>query len=362
MPLENDNVGLAFLLVIGAGLSTALGAAVVFFPSLVQYATRKTLAGALGLSAGVMVFVSFAEILTKSHLAFIDAGREESTALPLSQLCFFAGVILMVILNHIVHNLLKGGYQLTPRNTSNMKTDQCDSSVEGGVNNDEVAGIPPACACQGRDPAALLEEMKVMGKEIEAREAQEMGENAEEDVENAEEDVENEEEDVENEEETKSVSESEKKRLVLMSVNTAAAIALHNFPEGLATFVATLSDPTVGLVLAMAIAIHNIPEGLCVAMPVYYATGSRLKAFTWALLSGVSEPIAALFGWLILANRFTDTLYGVLFGIVAGMMVIISVRELLPTAHRYDPEDSVVTYMFIAGMIIMSLSLVLFVV
>jgi len=349
MPLENDNVGLAFGLVIGAGLSTALGAAVVFFPSLVQYATRKTLAGALGLSAGVMVFVSFAEILIKSHGAFVDAGREENTALLLSQLCFFAGVILMVILNHIVHNLLKGGHQLHPRNTSNMKTDQSDSSLEGGVNNDEVVGIPLACACQGRDPAALLEEMQVMGKEMEGREAQEMGEDAEEDV--------------ENEEETKkSVSESDKERLVLMSINTAAAIALHNFPEGLATFVATLSDPTVGLVLAMAIAIHNIPEGLCVAMPVYYATGSRLKAFTWALLSGISEPIAAFFGWLILANRFTDTLYGVLFGIVAGMMVIISVRELLPTAHRYDPEDSVVTYMFIAGMIIMSLSLVLFVV
>jgi zinc transporter, ZIP family len=138
--------------------------------------------------------------------------------------------------------------------------------------------------------------------------------------------------------------------------------SLHNFPEGLATFLSTLADPKVGVILAVAIAIHNIPEGLCVAMPVYYATGSRWKAFGWALLSGVSEPLAAVLGWAVLASVFSDVLYATLFGIVAGMMVMISVRELLPTAHRYDPNDSVVTYSFIAGMFIIALSLVLFVV
>ena len=151
-------------------------------------------------------------------------------------------------------------------------------------------------------------------------------------------------------------------KLMRMSINTAIAIGLHNFPEGLATFVATLNDPKVGAVLAVAIAIHNIPEGLCVAMPIYYATGQRWKAFGWAVLSGASEPLAALLGWAVLANSFTDTMYAVLFGLVAGMMVIISVRELLPTAHRYDPEDAVVTYAFIAGMCVMALSLVLFII
>lgn len=149
-------------------------------------------------------------------------------------------------------------------------------------------------------------------------------------------------------------------KLMRMSINTALAIALHNFPEGLATFVATLNDPKVGAVLALAIAIHNIPEGLCVAMPIYYASGNRCKAFAWGILSGVSEPVAALLGWIVLANVFSETIYAVLFGLVAGMMVIISVRELLPTAHRYDPEDSVVTNSFIGGMAIMALSLVLF--
>ena len=150
------------------------------------------------------------------------------------------------------------------------------------------------------------------------------------------------------------------RKLMVMSLNTALAIGLHNFPEGLATFVAALDDPKVGAVLAIAIAIHNIPEGLCVAMPIYYATGNKWKAFGWACLSGIAEPIAGLFGWIVLAQSFSNQLYALLFGMVAGMMVIISVRELLPTAHRYDPDDSVVTYCFIGGMGIMALSLMLF--
>lgn len=152
----------------------------------------------------------------------------------------------------------------------------------------------------------------------------------------------------------------ENKRLVKMGMTTALAIGLHNFPEGLATFVAALNDPKVGSVLAIAIAVHNIPEGLCVALPIFYATGNRLKAFLWALLSGASEIVAALLGWAILANVFTDVTYAVLFGLVAGMMVIISIRELIPTAHFYDPEDTIVTYSFIGGMVVIALSLVLF--
>lgn len=152
----------------------------------------------------------------------------------------------------------------------------------------------------------------------------------------------------------------ENKKLVKMGLNTAVAIGLHNFPEGLATFVAALHDPQVGTVLAFAIAIHNIPEGLCVALPIFYATGNRTKAFLWALLSGASEVVAALLGWVVLAQTVSDTTYAVLFGLVAGMMVIISIRELLPTAHFYDPEDTVITHSFIAGMALMALSLVMF--
>lgn len=145
-----------------------------------------------------------------------------------------------------------------------------------------------------------------------------------------------------------------------MGIQTAVAIALHNFPEGLATFVAVLEDPKIGAILACAIGIHNIPEGFCVALPIYYATGNRTKAFWWGALSGMSEPVGALLGWLVLANSFSMAIYGLMFGLVAGMMVMISLKELLPTAYRYDPGDTVVTNSLIAGMVVISLSLVLY--
>ena len=156
------------------------------------------------------------------------------------------------------------------------------------------------------------------------------------------------------------VAPGDNEKLVRMGLMTAVAIGIHNFPEGLATFVATLSDPSVGLALAVAIAIHNIPEGLCVAIPVYYATGNRWKAFGWALLSGVSEPIGAGLGWLVLKDVMSELVYGVLFGAVAGMMVNITIHELIPTAVRYDPADKVTTNSIIAGMAIMAASLTLF--
>lgn len=152
----------------------------------------------------------------------------------------------------------------------------------------------------------------------------------------------------------------EKKKLVRMGFQTAIAIALHNFPEGLATFIGFLDDPSIGISFAIAIAIHNIPEGLCVALPVYYATGSRPKAFWWGILSGVTEPIGALIGWFFFRNGMNLVLYGLMFGIVGGLMVMISLRELLPTAFRYDPRDTIVTNSVIFGMAVMSLSLVLF--
>jgi zinc transporter ZupT len=155
-------------------------------------------------------------------------------------------------------------------------------------------------------------------------------------------------------------SQREQKKLMTMGLSTAVAIGLHNFPEGLATFVSALADTSVGVVFAVAIGIHNIPEGLCVALPIYYATGNRWKAFMWGCLSGLSEPVAALLGWLILADAMSDIVYAILFGIVSGMMVIISLKELIPTAHRYDPEDTVVTYSLIFGMAIIALSLVMF--
>lgn len=140
---------------------------------------------------------------------------------------------------------------------------------------------------------------------------------------------------------------------------TAVALGVHNFPEGFATFIAALQQPEIGLAVAVAIAIHNIPEGLAVAVPVYQATGSRTKGFLWATSSGLAEPAGALIGYLLLFPILSDALLGVVFAGIAGVMVFISIDELLPSAEEYGEHHGAI-YGFIAGMAVMAVSLVLF--
>jgi ZIP family zinc transporter len=149
------------------------------------------------------------------------------------------------------------------------------------------------------------------------------------------------------------------RKLYRMGLFTALAIAIHNFPEGLATFATALRDPTLGIAIAVAIAIHNIPEGIAVSIPIYYATGSRKKAFVYSFLSGLSEPLGAMIGYVLLRAFFNEIIFGILFASVAGIMVFISFDELLPSARQYG-EHHLSLYGLIIGMIVMAASLVLF--
>jgi zinc transporter, ZIP family len=151
---------------------------------------------------------------------------------------------------------------------------------------------------------------------------------------------------------------SDKSKLHRLGIFTALAIAIHNFPEGLATFIAAIKDPNLGIAIAVAIAIHNIPEGIAVSVPIYYATGSRKKAFLYSFLSGLAEPIGAVIGFLILLPFLSDTLFGIVFASVAGIMVFISLDELLPASREYGFHHSSI-YGLLAGMIVMALSLLL---
>lgn len=147
--------------------------------------------------------------------------------------------------------------------------------------------------------------------------------------------------------------------LLRTGVFTAAAIGIHNLPEGLATFLTALKQPSAALPVVLAIAIHNIPEGIAVSVPIYYATKSKGKAFLYSFLSGITEPLGAVAGYIILLPIMNDTVFGILFAAVAGIMVYISIDALLPTAREYG-EHSLSVKGAVLGMAVMAMSLWLF--
>ncbi|MCC8194416.1 MAG: zinc transporter ZupT [Deltaproteobacteria bacterium] len=284
----DNSVLLAFGLTAFAGLATGVGA---LFAFCVKQANTRFLSASLGFSAGVMLYVSFVEILAKAR----DALTGHWGAAPGAWATvgsFFAGIALIALI---------------------------DRFVPAEDNPHELHNIVGLVPCTARDGAVCPPPPKPA--------ADTMG--------------------------------NDPARLHRMGLVTALAIAIHNFPEGLATFTATLTDPSLGVAIAIAIAIHNIPEGIAVAVPIYFATGNRKKAFCHALLSGCAEPLGAVIGFLVLMPFFSPAVFGMLFGAVAGIMVFISLDELLPTAEEYG-EHHLCIYGAVAGMALMAVSLLLF--
>lgn len=375
-------MGLAFGLVIAAGLSTTIGSCFVFCSS---YANTKALAAALGVSAGVMLYVSFVEIFAIKAVEGFSVQYPEHGS-KYATLCFFCGIVFTMCLDALVHQI--GHWQLTRRKNedgeeknaefssrtradpSNMLTgERAVWSDAAAATHDDAGGKPhtpkdvEAGGASGQStPSSTSSGGTTLRQPNDETHVPPEGEG------------------MSRSRSTAATSSAEvelltsvrhglthdldtpsKEHLKNMGAMTALAIALHNFPEGLATFVAALADAKLGFALAVAIAVHNIPEGVCVAMPVYYATGSKLKGFWWSFVSGISEPIGGIMGYLVLyGNAMSDTAYGALFAVVGGMMVYISLKELLPTALKYDPHDKHVTNCMFGGMAIMALSLILF--
>ena len=268
--METGNFWFAFGLTLFAGLSTGIGSALAFFT---KSTSTRFLSVSLGFSAGVMVYVSFVEILPKAQEALVPAYGEKLAAWY-GVLAFFAGILIIALI---------------------------DKLIPSQENPHEIRKVEDMAKGQKKDP-----------------------------------------------------------RLVRMGLFTALAIGIHNFPEGIATFMAGLSDPTLAIPIAVAIAIHNIPEGIAVSVPISYGTGSKKRGFFLSFLSGLAEPVGALLAWFILMPFLNDNLFGFIFGGVAGIMVFISIDELLPTAREYGLHHHSV-YGFLAGMVIMALSLLLFI-
>ena len=273
-----DNLWLAFGLTAFAGLSTGIGSAIAFFAKRTNY---RFLSVATGFSAGVMLYVSFVEILPKAAES-LTLSTDENGGPWWATVSFFAGILLILMIDRLIPSA---------ENPHEVRTGGQIEAVHEGASPQAILHTTPA-------------------------------------------------------------------KLHRMGLFTALAIAIHNLPEGLATFLATLDDPALGIAIAIAIALHNIPEGISVSVPIYFATGNRRRAFTYSLLSGLAEPVGAMLGYLVLRPFLGPGVMGALFGGVGGIMVYISLDELLPTSRAYGKgHDSL--YGLLAGMVIMALSLLL---
>lgn len=261
------NILLPFLLTLFAGLSTGIGSLIAFFATKTN---TKFLSFSLGLSAGVMIYISFVELFAQSQsILVLEYGRE--MGMGMTVIFFFLGILLIAVIDRL---------------------------VPSAENPHEIRSV-------------------------------------------------------ENKEETP----KKDSKLMRVGIMTAVVIAIHNFPEGIATFISAMESPKLGIAIAVAIAIHNIPEGIAVSIPIYQATGSKKKAFWFSFLSGLAEPLGAIIAYLILMPFLSQTLLACVFAFVAGIMVFISLDELLPAAREYG-EHHISIYGMVIGMAIMAISLI----
>ena len=352
-PSSNANhIPLAFGLTIAAGLATVIGAIPPLLPC-IKHTNRTLLSASLALAAGVMIYVSFTEIFSKTDAYFCCITEDHHVVSTV--FCFFGGIILTVLMNTAVHGLelLDRRYdfkKLIRRAFCRRKP--CPRS--NAVN--EANGVkPPTTELRVDSPTSDV------GTEITSTSNTEYvnGVSSSPDVEAPPIHIESPE--IEDTETARELAETnDLKQLRRTGILSCLAIGMHNVPEGLATFVATTADPSFGAALAIAIGLHNIPEGLTVAMPIFYATKSRWKAFLFATISGLAEPVGGFIGWLTLRNAFGPLVYAVCFGFVAGMMIYIAMVELLRLSYKFDSKGYIATASVIIGMFIMAVGLLLF--
>ena len=304
-------VWFALGLTVLAGLATGIGSALAFAA---KRTNRRFLAVATGFSAGVMLYVSFVEIFYKGVDALVESNGED-WGHWLNAASFFAGILLIGVIDYLIPEAENPHEIPSKEEEEGMYAGRLEPKTgRGGLGLAEAEHVSTAAGWE----ASHLAEGSLQNR-----------------------------------------------KLMRTGLFTALAIAIHNFPEGLVTFLAALHDPAVGIAIAVAIALHNIPEGISVSVPIFYATGSRKKAFVYSFLSGLSEPVGAMVAYLALrlalggeSGVIPPQVMGVLFGGVAGIMVYISLDELLPTSRAYGRgHDSL--FGLVGGMAVMALSLLL---
>ncbi|EOG1504173.1 zinc transporter ZupT [Campylobacter jejuni] len=286
MQFTFEQIFIAILLTLFAGFSTAIGSTIAFFS---RKDDLRVLSLGLGFSAGVMIYISFMEILPTALKDFKNH-YDSHWAELLGLACFFGGILISLLIDKLI-----------PEDVNPHEPKEDLSELK-------ICPLPQ----KGQNPPKFHPGEKL--------------------------------------------HQINTKALKRTGIFTALAIAIHNFPEGFATFISSLDNLTLGIAIAIAVAIHNIPEGLAVSLPIYHATGDKKKAFIYSALSGLAEPLGAFVGALILLPFIGDLTLAISFAVIAGIMVFISLDELLPAAKTYDKaHDSL--YGLIAGMMIMALSL-----
>ena len=276
----NKSYLMALLLSTFAGLSTVIGGFVTFF---IKENSLKFLSFGLGLSAGVMLFVSLVDLYPNACEMLKNQMGENFVWLAI---IFFAlGILIAVLIDFFIPDHIQGQMFTKQIGANEKKIDSADGE---------------------KDENAIISIGKI------------------------------------------------KKAGIL----TAIVVAIHNLPEGLATFFLTAQDVMLGLGIVFAIAIHNIPEGMAISIPVYQATHSKRKAFWYSFLSGMAEPVGGVIGFIVIKTLFPNLCIGVLFALVAGIMTYISIDTLLPLSKDYDTGHYSISGV-VFGLIIMGITLIL---
>ena len=289
------NFIIALLLTLFAGMATGIGGAIIMF---VKKFTPKYLCATLGFSAGVMILISLVELFQEAREA-LSMQFGDKLGLLYTLLSFFGGMAVIALIDNFV-----------PKENNPHEVNSMTIQV-----HEEAVGQHKAVLSFG-------EEEPAMGT-------------------------------------GNSLPDSKGGNLLRLGIFSSLVIAVHNFPEGLATFISAMENPELGASIAFAIALHNLPEGIAVAIPIYYATQKRAKAVGYATLSGVAEPLGGILGYIVLQSVLTPSLLACVLAIVAGIMVYISLDELLPTAESYG-EHHIAIIGVISGMVFMSFGLLLF--
>ena len=290
------NFIMAFLLTLFAGMATGIGGAIILF---VKRFSPKFLCATLGFSAGVMILISLVELFQEAREALsLEFG--EQMGLLYTLLSFFGGMAIIALIDNLVPK------ENNPHEVNSMTIQVHDEAVGG-----QKAVISFADEDPLPDKSSPVQDRKNGGK------------------------------------------------LLRLGILSALVIAVHNFPEGLATFISAMDNVELGASIAFAIALHNIPEGIAVAIPIYYATQRKGRAVGYATLSGIAEPLGGVLGYLVLRSVLTPSLLACVLALVAGIMVYISLDELLPTAESYG-QHHIAIIGVISGMVFMSFGLLLF--